>query len=666
MRYKGLELYPFQAESIRSIEAGRSVIVSAPTGAGKTIIAEYAIDRALAQKRRIIYTSPIKALSNQKYRDLREEYGDQVGIMTGDLTVNPTASILIMTTEIFRNTIFEDSSRIADISYIVFDEVHYLGDGDRGSVWEESIIFAPKGIRIIALSATIGNLEEIQSWMEKVRESRVDLVHTDDRPVPLHRFLYLEDSGIFDPRELRSRLKEAKATTRSNERKAPHDRGGRNHRRGGNRGRSSQNRRAPNMGGGKLVVELIKARKLPILYFAFSRKGCEALARRFGRRHLLKKSEEKEVTALFDDLVRKYEIADHPAISSMRASTQRGILYHHAGMLPVFKEIVERLFCSGFVKLLFTTETFALGVNMPARTVVFDSLSRWNGVEVAHLTPLEYRQMAGRAGRLGKDTEGEVYGVLDVRFDTPRKVGDLIHKRPGAVTSQFNLGYSTIINLVELMGSDVHLAIEKSLLAYQLGSARQPLESMRQRREVLEARGYMDADNTITGKGRFCGRIHGFEIPLTELFWDGCFEGLDALSCAVLCASTVFEARRNAMPPVMEMNPLPKKLRNRAQKRMREFVRAELAAGIEKTVRELDFGLASAIDAWANGESFERLGRYTDLGEGDLVRSFRLTIQVLRQLAWALPKDNPTAEAANAAIALLNRDEVDAERQLNV
>lgn len=665
MRYKGLELYPFQAESIRSIEAGRSVIVSAPTGAGKTIIAEYAIDRALAQKRRIVYTSPIKALSNQKYRDLREEYGDQVGIMTGDLTVNPGASILIMTTEIFRNTIFEDSSRIADISYIVFDEVHYLGDGDRGSVWEESIIFAPKGIRIIALSATIGNLEEIQSWMETVRESRVDLVHTDDRPVPLHRFLYLEGSGIFDPRELRSRLKEAKDDSHRNKRNAPQDRRGGN-RRGSNRQRARQNSRAPNMGGGKLVVELIKARKLPILYFAFSRKGCEALARRFSRRQLLKNSEEKAVLALFDDLIKKYEITDHPAIPSMRSSTQRGILYHHAGMLPVFKEIVERLFCSGFVKLLFTTETFALGVNMPARTVVFDSLSRWNGVEVAHLTPLEYRQMAGRAGRLGKDTEGEVYGVLDVRFDTARKVGDLIHKRPGAVKSQFNLGYSTIINLVDLMGNDIHLAIEKSLLAFQLGSPKQPLKAMRQRREVLEARGYIEPDNTITGKGRFCGRIHGFEIPLTELFWDGCFEGLDALSCAVLCASTVFEARRNAMPPALDMNPLPKKLRNRAQKRMREFAKAELAAGIEKTVRELDFGLASAIDAWANGESFSRLGRYTDLGEGDLVRCFRLTIQVLRQLAWALPKDNPTAEAANAAIALLNRDEVDAERQLNV
>lgn len=666
MRYKGLELYPFQAEAIRSIEAGRSVIVSAPTGAGKTIIAEYAIDRALAEKKRIVYTSPIKALSNQKYRDLREEYGDEVGIMTGDLTVNPTGRILIMTTEIFRNTIFEDSSRIADISYIVFDEVHYLGDGDRGSVWEESIIFAPKGIRMIALSATIGNLTEIQDWMEKVRESRVDLVHTDDRPVPLHRYLFLEDSGIFDPRELRPRLKEAKENARRGNNQPPDRRGGRNRRGGGGRGRSQRSSRAPNMGGGKLVGQLIKDRKLPLLYFAFSRKGCEALARRFSRRRLLKKSEEKAVAVLFDDLVRKYEIQDHPAIPAMRASTQRGILYHHAGMLPVFKEIVERLFCSGFVKLLFTTETFALGVNMPARAVVFDSLSRWNGVEVAHLTPLEFRQMAGRAGRLGKDDEGEVYGVLDVRFDTPRKVGDLIHKKPGAVYSQFNLGYSTIINLVELMGNNVHQAIEKSLLAFQLGSPKQPLAAMKQRREVLESRGYLEPNNDITGKGRFCSRIHGFEIPLTELFWDGCFEGLDPLGCAVLCAATVFESRKNAAEPQFDRNPLSRNLRNRAQKRMREFARAELAAGIEKTVRELDFGLASAIDAWAQGETFSGLGRYTSLLDGDLVRSFRLTIQVLRQLAWALPKDNPTAEAASAAITLLNRDEVDAERQLSV
>ncbi|MCB9833646.1 MAG: DEAD/DEAH box helicase [Planctomycetes bacterium] len=661
MKYRGLELYPFQAEAVQAVQDGQSVIVSAPTGAGKTIIAEYAIEQSLERGRRVLYTSPIKALSNQKYRDFKERYGDKVGIMTGDVTVNGEAAILVMTTEIFRNTIFEDSSRLHGIDWLIFDEVHYLGDPDRGSVWEESIIFAPENVRFVALSATIGNLEQLRAWMAEVRGVPVRLVHTDERPVPLHRWLYLPEQGLFEARELKQRMAKAKESLPAPEQKRR--RGNRD--RDAGRGRRNERAGAKPRQGSDVLKTLVKDNRYPVLYFAFSRKKCESLARRYQRKlKLLSKEERREVVGLFDELVERYGATEHPACANLRESVQSGILYHHAGVLPIFKDVIERLFSTGLVKLLFATETFALGVNMPARCVVFDSLSKYNGVEMVPLSPLDYQQMAGRAGRQGIDQEGDVVGILDPR-DEVKLIQETIYKKAGAIRSQFSLGYSTTLNLVKLLGEKVPDAVRRSFMAFQSGSAKKPLADLSQKMAALEERGYLQ-DFELTGKGSFCARINGFEIQLTELFWDGCFEDLDATQTAMLCAAIIHESRPRDSSVLLEMNLVPDAIARRARKRIREFRKSEAKAGYDPVVRNLDYALSAPLQAWINGEDFASLRRLTTMQDGDIVRAFRLTVQVLRQLAWALPPDNWVAENCRTAISLINRDEIDAEHQLEV
>ncbi len=651
MQFRGFELYPFQAEAIEGVQEGRSVIVSAPTGAGKTIVAEYAIEQSIQRNRRVVYTSPIKALSNQKYREFKERYGDKVGIMTGDVTINPDALILVMTTEIFRNTIFEDESRLHGIDWLIFDEVHYLGDPDRGSVWEESIIFAPTNVRFIALSATVGNLKELQNWMSEVRKTTVDMVHTDERPVPQHRLLFLPEDGIFEVKELKEKLGRAKSELKKLGK-------------GGRRAKGRPNRHHQPRGH-DVVRLLVKDKKTPILYFCFSRKKCESLARRYQRLpSLLTRSEQDHIGGMFDELIDKYGIGDHPACRTMRGGVTRGILYHHAGVLPIFKDVIERLFTTGLVKILFATETFALGVNMPARCVIFDSLSKYNGVEVVPLRPLDYRQMAGRAGRQGIDEAGDVVAILDPSFDTPKGVREILHKKPGDVVSQFLLGYSTTLHLIRLMGPDISAAVAKSFAAFQAGSAKKPLRDLECKLQVLTDRHYL-SDGQLTGKGQFCTKLAGFEIQLTELYWEGCFEDLDPIQCAIICAAIIHQSRPRDTSARLEINPIPRPIVNKTRKRLREFRKAEVAAGFEPIVNLLDFGLAAPLNAWLTGSTLPDLQRWTSMQEGDLVRAFRLTVQVLRQLAWALPKDNSVAENCRAAILLINRNEVDAEAQLN-
>ncbi len=654
MQFRGFELYPFQEQAIRAVEDNRSVIVSAPTGAGKTIVAEYAIEKSIRNNRRVVYTSPIKALSNQKYREFKERYGDRVGIMTGDVTINGEASVLVMTTEIFRNTIFEDESRLHGIDWLIFDEVHYLGDPDRGSVWEESIIFAPTNVRFVALSATVGNLEELQAWMSQVRETSVEMVHTEERPVPQNKRLFLESEGIFEVKELKERL----ARARTEAKRLGRARGNRH----GKKGVPNRHHRRR---GHDVVRLMVKERKTPILYFCFSRKKCESLAKRYQRLpSLLTKEEQARIGAEFDELVARYGIADHPACAAMKAGVKKGILYHHAGVLPIFKDVIERLFTTGLIRILFATETFALGVNMPARSVIFDALSKYNGIEVVPLRPLDYRQMAGRAGRQGIDEAGDVVAVLDPTFDTNKGVREILYRKPGDVKSQFLLGYSTTLHLVKLMGADIGDAVARSFLAFQAGNPRKPLRDLKRKLEVLEERHYLE-DGKLTGKGEFCTKLAGFEIQLTELFWEGCFEDLDAHQCAILCAAIIHQSRPRDVSMRLEVNPIPRPIVNKSRKRLREFRKAEVRAGFDPIVHLLDFGLSAALKAWLEGTRLADLHRWTSMQEGDLVRAFRLTVQVLRQLAWALPKELAVAENCRAAITMINRDEIDAERQLN-
>lgn len=636
MRYRDFKLYPFQEEAIGAISQGRSVLVAAPTGAGKTLIAEYAVEHALERGQRIVYTSPIKALSNQKYRDFTRTYRDRIGIMTGDVTINPEAPVQIMTTEIFRNTIFENPARLSDISYVILDEVHYLSDPDRGTVWEESIIFAPEGIRFLGLSATISNLQQFRDWVARVREEEVDLISTEQRPVPLKHLLWVPELGELRVGELRRSIPAAFKERRK-----------------GRRGRRLD-----------IVRHLSANDMLPALFFCFSRKECEGRAART-RVRLLDDRGRGRILQAFDQLSRRFRVHDHPATLELRKLAGRGVLYHHAGMMPLYKEVVERLFTTGMIKLLYTTETFALGVNMPARTVVFSALRKFDGVGFSYMQTLSYYQMAGRAGRQGLDTEGTVYSLADVEEDEPKAVKRVIFGRVEPLRSRFNLAYSAILNLYEHLGEDIHSAVDRSFAVFQRGghSAREH-SLLDSRLGVLRSMGYLEG-RSLTGKGRFASRINGYEIHVTELFWSGCFEGLDPVDCAVLVTAVVYEARRMDESVTWEPGAL-RSLLNRARRQVRAFRRAETRQGIDSPVKELDWSLSAAVRAWAEGCPFEELHAYTGCQEGDVVRAFRMSIQVLRQFATAAREDRELAERLWHAFRLINRDEVDAELQIRL
>lgn len=631
--FKGYPLYPFQQTAVETIDAGNSVIVAAPTGAGKTLIAEYAIEKALREDRRIVYTSPIKALSNQKYRDFTEAYPDKVGIMTGDVTLNPTAPVLIMTTEIFRNTLFEDPRRLEDIQYVIYDEIHYLDDPDRGTVWEESLIFAPDQIGVIALSATISNLDEFAAWIGRIRNKPLVLVRTDERPVPLTHHLYTDEFGIQDLKRLRGTM-----------------------RRPPKRRRSRFN----------VLDHLEREKLMPALYFCFSRKACERRARENMHRQLLSGAEERRIRAEFDALCDVFQVGHFRQIERLGRLAQRGIAYHHAGMLPTFKEIIERLFTGGMLKLLFTTETFALGVNMPARAVVFESLRKFNGVGFVPLPTLDYYQMAGRAGRQGIDTEGSVFAGVNLKFDSFSSIKDTIYGKIEPVFSRFNLAYSTLLNLHDRLRDRIDEAVLKSFAAAQRSEEQwgDAVHLLHSRLQVLRDMAYIDEDESLTEKGRLCASINGFEIQITELYYDGVFEEADELALIRIFVAIVYESR--GPDDRGEGRRGKSSVERRVHRAIRGFQRAEKHLDIADRIRDANFDLSMAAKHWAAGCAFEELMGKTDCGDGDLVRTFRLSIQLMRQLRKAVPEDHELRSRLLSAIRLINRDVVDAERQLNL
>ncbi|MAF13002.1 hypothetical protein CMK11_21330 [Candidatus Poribacteria bacterium] len=470
MHYGGHKLDPFQADACKAIDDGHSVIVAAPTGAGKTVIAEYATEVCRKRNRRIVYTAPIKALSNQKYRDFRALYGEDVGIVTGDVVINSTAPIVVMTTEILRNTIFEDISQLHDIEYVVFDEIHYINDIERGTVWEESIIFAPQNIKLICLSATMPNLRQFSDWIASVREVPIQVIEEHDRPVPLERMVYMpgRDIGTVDDLErtannLQERLKDIE------------DEGGRRRRR---------RFRPDNYDPTELIEHLADEDRLPALYFCFSRRGCEERARLF--RHygsLLSPNNSADILNDYDELCRTFDITDDARAMEFRELVEGGIAYHHAGMLPTLKEVVERLFTLGKIQLLLTTETFAVGINMPARTVVFEGLEKYDGVSVRHLKAREYQQMSGRAGRRGIDEQGYVYATVDPEFARMPEIRHVLTGEPEAIESQFNLSYSSILNLLDEYGEMMFEVCRKSFSNHQSTYRVRELETKREEAE---------------------------------------------------------------------------------------------------------------------------------------------------------------------------------------
>lgn len=656
--FKGFRLNSFQVKAIESIKRGNSVLVSAPTGAGKTLVAEFAIKMALEQGSRAIYTAPIKALSNQKYRDFRDDPKVDVGLMTGDVSLNPNAPLLIMTTEIFRNTIFEAPERFADVAYLIFDEIHYLDDVERGTVWEESLIFAPEDIRLICLSATIQNLEAFGGWIRSVRKQDLDIVHSDRRPVPLSHRMYHGAVGMFRYDGMK----------RARDKALPSIRRVR---------RNRQNPFHPHTASRHLLDELIEKQEAPILYFCFSRRECEIKAERNAYRNLLKGGERRKLSRLFDRIcdLFKLEWEDDTELSFIKERAMHGIGFHHAGMLPIHKEIVERLFTSGLLKLLFTTETFALGINMPAKTVVFDSLRKFDGLEFDYMKTRDYRQMAGRAGRQGIDREGKVISILDNEDMQEAPIKRILLGDPEPIESHFNLSYSTLINLYERMGRSLTVAYEKSFRYYQLqkkGSRKkrqtikvQETARILRKLNVLEEAGYLDDAEGLMPRAKIAQQINGYEIQITELLFQGVLDELQTAELAAVFVALVYEERRGDQ---MLARPDKRciKLDRKCTDAVRRFTSIEVAHGFAQTLKLPDFGLYPAVIAWSKGCEFGDLAHYTTASDGDIVRSMRMAIQMLRQLQHALTKSYPLFQKLELARVAINREEVDAKRQLEL
>ncbi|MEP7019302.1 MAG: DEAD/DEAH box helicase [Pseudonocardiales bacterium] len=451
------DLDPFQVDACEALEDGYAVLLCAPTGSGKTVVGEFAVHLALASGQKCFYTTPIKALSNQKYNDLTARYGaERVGLLTGDNSINPDAPIIIMTTEVLRNMLYVGSTALTDLGYVVMDEVHYLGDRFRGAVWEEVIIHLPAAVRLVSLSATVSNAEEFGDWLISVRgETRV-IVH-EQRPVPLSQHVLVgtrlfdlfgsaeigqgaPDSTMVDPdlkRHIDGRLRLL-------------DPGAAGRGRGARPLRGWRPPHRPDV-----IARLDSEGLLPAITFIFSRAGCDAAVRQcvFAGMWLTTEDERAEIDALMDERTAAIPAEDLEVLGywEWRDGLRRGVAAHHAGMIPAFKETVEELFVRGLVPAVFATETLALGINMPARTVLLERLTKFNGETHADITPGEYTQLTGRAGRRGIDVEGHAVVLWGPDVD-PMRVAGLASTRTYPLRSSFRPSYNMAVNLVAQMG----------------------------------------------------------------------------------------------------------------------------------------------------------------------------------------------------------------------
>jgi len=668
-QFKGFQLSAFQIESVAAIRRGENLLVSAPTGAGKTLVAEYAIHDAIQHGQRVIYTAPIKALSNQKYRDFRDDPAVDVGLMTGDVTIRAEAQVVIMTTEILRNQIFESPAFLDDVSYVIFDEVHFMDDLERGTVWEESLIFAPEKIRFVCLSATISNLDQMGAWIRELRHHELAVVREDKRPVPLKHRLFTEKSGRFDltrfERVAARELKEDKS-----------GRGGGRDRRGR---RIRPMRQAPDLT--PLLDELQEANELPVLVFSFSRKDVERLAFRNKHRDLLTKEQHDQMAVLQRELLKIYALDERELGGDVMRLGQRGIGYHHAGMLPIHKELVERMFTSGLLKMIFTTETFAIGINMPARTVVFAGLKKYDGFSVDYLRTRDYLQMAGRAGRQGIDKEGLVVSMLGMRDLKEAPLKRILQGQPEAVESRFRLSYSTLLHLVGHMGrGHIHEAWEKSFNRYQHRkkskkarehNAREEARLVNAHLDFLAELGYFNEESAengraeLTGRGKIGRTIYGFEVQITELIYQGVLENQPAKAlCIVFCALIHEERGRDAPPRLPDR--LWGDLRKKTDRLIADMLKVEARFGIANPMRTADWGMTRPLLDWMRGASLEEIEERMEKGAGDFVRTLRMTVQLLRNTRRSIDKTWDMHERLGEAIELINRDEVDAARQLEL
>uniref|UniRef100_A0A8C6KMJ9 Exosome RNA helicase MTR4 n=1 Tax=Nothobranchius furzeri TaxID=105023 RepID=A0A8C6KMJ9_NOTFU len=446
-------LDPFQREAILCIDNNQSVLVSAHTSAGKTVCAEYAIALALREKQRVIFTSPIKALSNQKYREMYEEFQD-VGLMTGDVTINPTASCLVMTTEILRSMLYRGSEIMREVAWVIFDEIHYMRDAERGVVWEETIILLPDNVHYVFLSATIPNAKQFAEWICHLHKQPCHVVYTEYRPTPLQHYIFpAGGDGLHLVVDENGDFREDNFNTAMQVLRDAGDSGG------GSGGPSSVFK----------IVKMIMERNFqPVIIFSFSKKECEAYALQVAKLDFNTDDEKRLVEEVFNNAVDCLSDEDKklPQVEHVLPLLKRGIGIHHGGLLPILKETIEILFSEGLLKALFATETFAMGINMPARTVLFTSARKFDGKSHRFITSGEYIQMSGRAGRRGMDDRGIVIFMVDEKM-SPAIGKQLLKGSADPLNSAFHLTYNMVLNLLRVEEINPEYMLEKSFYQFQ-------------------------------------------------------------------------------------------------------------------------------------------------------------------------------------------------------
>lgn len=648
-KYKDILLDRFQEEAVSVIDKEESVFVAAPTGAGKTLIADYAIEHAMNKGMGVIYTAPVKALSNQKYRDFRKTYGDEnVGILTGDVSINPSAPVMVMTTEIFRNVILTEIDRLSSVAWIIFDEVHYLDDVDRGTVWEESIMLKPPHLRILALSATVPNVDALAHWIETLHDEPVRVIKESERPVPLHFFYQCNDYIYDDLKDVdesgytiyeESRLRRMRYRER-------------------HFFQHKKNRIDT------VFKHLKQEDKLPVIYFAFSRRKCEVMAEELIKFDFLTDEERDKLVGEYRRLLSIFDLQDDKTAKYIEELVSRGVAYHHAGLLPTLKEVIEQLFSSRLLKVIFTTETFALGVNMPARTVVFDDMRKFYGTHHANLKTRDFYQMAGRAGRRGIDPEGNVFVKVNPFSLSLQELKRIIFGKTEPVFSQFASNYATILNLYKDMGDKILDIYPLSFHFYQSGKKDRNIARaiLKSKLNVLKEMDYITTDRILSWKGELAARTYSYELQIGELYERGMLESLSARDLAMVITALVYEPRKGVSAP-----PIPHEVRlikKGLDKVVKSIQRTEKHYDIYPFVKRFSFHLTALLYQWYDGAEFEKVIENTDFDEGEVVRYLRMTVQTLRELNSFEGFDDDFKEKVREALDHINRDVVDAEKQL--
>ncbi len=661
-------LDPFQLEAIAALEAGRSVVVCAPTGSGKTVIGEHALRAAIDAGQRAFYTTPLKALSNQKFRDFGTLWGpERVGLLTGDISINPEAPVVVMTTEVFRNMLYAAGSeaRLRDVRFVVLDECHYINDAGRGTVWEESVICSPREIQMVALSATIANAGQLAAWFRQAH-GPTDLVVSEHRPVPL-RFHYFEHGRL-------SPLLKKQGRSHERPRLRPDQ---------GRHVRAWEVQVDPE----EVVALLAEGEMLPAIYFVFSRRGCEAAMQRCAHLALLSEAEIARVEQIVGPYLEETPTVRHHA--HLRY-LPRGVAAHHAGLLPGWKVLVERLFQAGLIKAVFATETLAAGINMPARTTVISSLSKRTDDGYRVLTASEFLQMSGRAGRRGMDRLGHVVVNADP-FRPAAEAARLAAAPADPLISRFSPTYGMVLNLLRRFAPEecerlLRLSFGEFLARAAGGKevwgggerARRGDRKERRRgrpegaafeshsiywgrflalKGVLETYGYIAGDAPSPPGLTAAALRTENELFVAEALRLDAYDNLTAADfAAVITALAVEEPRPNTEIRAQLRGPTRAALHG-VKELARDLRRVQRRYRVDPPLRVVE-SLAALTQLWAAGATWEQMLTATDLDEGDIVQFLRRTLDLLRQIAVAPHVSDPLRELARAAFALIDREPV--------